>query len=228
MLLTERYDIEIKSRELSRKNFQSCCNLIDYLNDRGLIDSIELIGNENVLSESCFSDGEINLFMSYFIFDKYPLHTKNQVYLSEEIIHLFYPNGLDLMKATEVEKFFVIAASYFPGCFPDYDRKRLGSIIRKSNNLISYKQGGYVLKIDVEHYWKIEDLKSLQERVRKELYSKSEIDPKQLFQECKGLLKDSKINNSHYMFLVLKELNTDDEIIYYRNTFNSKIRRKRK
>ena len=162
MLLAEKYDIELKPRELSRKNFQSSCKLIDYFNDRGLTNSMELIGNENILRESCFSDVEINLFMSYFVFDEYPIHTKNQVYLSELIIHLFYQDGLDLMKATEVERFFSIAASYFPGCFPDYDRKKLGSIIRKSDNLISYKQGGYVLKKDVEHYWKRENLMSLQ------------------------------------------------------------------
>ena len=228
MILSDKHKIQIRPRALTRQNFQSCCNLIDYLNDRGLTDAIELVGNENILKESCFSDGELNLFMSYFVFDEFPLHSKNQVYLSELIIHLFYKNGLDLMKATEVRDFFMISATYFPGCFPTFERKILGSIIRKSKKLIAYKQGGYVLKNDVEHCWCRKDLKKLQEKIREELKTKDEIDPKLFFKEHQDVLQFSQINNSHYMFSVLKELNTDDEIIYYRNTFNSKIRRRKR
>ena len=121
MILSDKHKIQIRPRALTRQNFQSCCNLIDYLNDRGLTDAIELVGNENILKESCFSDVELNLFMSYFVFDEFPLHSKNQVYLSELIIHLFYKDGLDLMKATEVRDFFMISAAYFPGCFPTFE-----------------------------------------------------------------------------------------------------------
>ncbi len=228
MLLKNVLDIQFRSRELTRSNFQSCCKLIDYLNDRGLTNALELQMDSNVLEESCFSDRDINLFVAYFAFDEYPLNTKKQVFLAELIIHFFFPKGLDLMKETEVRYFFVIAASYFHDCFPNYDRKVLGSIIRKSEKLIAYKQGGYVLKNDVEKMWEKENLKILQLKIKEVLKTKNEIEPKELFEEYKELLQGSQINNSHYMFSVLKSLNTDNDIVYYRNTFNSKIRRRKK
>ena len=42
MLLKSVLDIQYRSRELTRGNFQSCCKLIDNLNDRGLTNALEL------------------------------------------------------------------------------------------------------------------------------------------------------------------------------------------
>ena len=70
MLLKNVLDIQFRSRELTRSNFQSCCKLIDYLNDRGLTNALELQMDSNVLEESCFSDRDINLLVAYFAFEE--------------------------------------------------------------------------------------------------------------------------------------------------------------
>lgn len=225
MLLFERFLITYKFCELNKNNFPSCINLIEYLNARGIINGIDLKGREHLLIESCCSDLEINLFSSYFISKEIGIKAKNQVFLSEVIIHLFFQQGIDLMKATEVKKFFEIAALYFPSCFPIYDRKTLGSIIRKSKKMLSYKQGGYVLIKDVQDSWDMHEIEALQIELRKELMNSFEVDPNLFFEKHKKGLAKSKIYNSHYMFSVLKYLNEDDDIFYYRNTFNKKIRR---
>ena len=225
MLLFEKVSIHFKACKVTRKNFPSCPNLVDYLNSRGIFDCLELNDNRDLLIESCCSDLEINLFSSYFVFGEIGIKTKNQVFLSEIIIHLFFHQGIDLMKATEVRNFFEIAASYFPACFPIYNRKTLGSIIRKSKRMISYKQGGYILINDVQGMWDKHEIEALQIEVRKELMTSFEIDPNLFFEKHKKGLAKSKIYNSHYMFSVLKYLNEDDDIFYYRNTFNKKIRR---
>ena len=138
---------------------------------------------------------------------------------------MFFKKGLDLLKQSEVVRFYEIAALYFPSCFPSYNRKTLGSIIRKSPNLIAFKQGGYILINDVEKSWDKHEIENLQSEIRKELLTETEIDPNVLFEKHKEELAKTQINNSHYMFSVLKYLNRDDEIYYYRNTFNRKIRR---
>lgn len=225
MLLLEEFDIAFSHAECTEQEFPSCKNLIKYLRMRGINDLVELNDKLYLLKDSLCTDLEQNLLASYFVFDEMPINTKNQVFLSELIIHLFFRDGIDLMKASEVKKFFEIAASYFPTCFPNYDRKTLGSIIRKSGRLISYKQGGYVLLHDIETSWNEKDIEILQEMVRSELMVKKEIDPDDFYKRHKHLMQISKINNSHYMFSVLKVRNQDDDIVYYRNTFNKKIRR---
>ena len=225
MLLFEKVNLKFQSHEITKRNFPSCINIVDYLNKRGIYDSSDLNENEHLLVESCCSELEINLFTAYFVFDVYEIKTKNQVFLTELIIHLFFKKGLDLMKPSEVVRFYEIAALYFPSCFPSYNRKTLGSIVRKSQNMISFKQGGYMLIKDIETSWDKHEIESLQSEIRKELLTENEIDPNVFFEKHKGELANSKIYNSHYMFSVLKYLNRDDEIIYYRNTFNKKIRR---
>ncbi|MBP3399606.1 MAG: hypothetical protein J6K75_07610 [Erysipelotrichaceae bacterium] len=225
MLLLEKFNITFCHEECTEQHFPSCRNLVKYLRLRGVDDVYELNEKGYLLKESLCSNLEQNLLAAYFVFDERPVNTKNQVFLSELIIHLFFRDGIDLMKASEVKKFFEIAASFFPTCYPNYDRKILGSIIRKSDKLISYKQGGYVLIKDVESFWDDNEIIELQEEVRKELRSKMEIDPDDFYKKHKHRLCSSKINNSHYLFSVLKVRNIDDDIVYYRNTFNKKIRR---
>ena len=225
MLLLEKFDITFSHAECTEQRFPSCRNLIKYLRLRGVDDIYELNEKMYLLKDSLCTELEQNLLAAYFVFDEMPINTKNQVFLSELIIHLFFRDGIDLMKASEVKRFFEISASYFPTCFPNYDRKILGSIIRKSSNLISYKQGGYVLLKDVDAFWDDREIEVLQKNLRKELKHNIEIDPDDFYKRHKHLMQSSKINNSHYMFSVLKVRNQDDDIVYYRNTFNKKIRR---
>lgn len=225
MLLLEEFDIAFRHSECTEQKMPSCRNLVKYLRLRGIEDVYELNEKMYLLKDSLSTDLEQNLLIAYFVFDEMPINTKNQVFLAELIIHLFFCDGLDLMKSSEVKKFFEIAASYFPTCFPNYDRKILGSIIRKSSNLISYKQGGYVLLRDIETLWNEWEIEELQKILREELRQTMEIDPDDFYKRHKHLLQTSKINNSHYMFSVLKVRNQDNDIVYYRNTFNKKIRR---
>ena len=225
MLLLREFSISFRHEECTEQRFPSCRNLIKYLRLRGVDDIYELNEKMYLLKDSLCTDLEQNLLAAYFVFDEMPINTKNQVFLSELIIHLFFRDGIDLMKASEVKKFFEIAASYFPTCFPNYDRKILGSIIRKSVRLISYKQGGYVLLKDIETSWNEKDIEILQEMVRTELKTKKEIDPDDFYKRHNHLVQSSKITNSHYMFSVLKVRNRDNDIVYYRNTFNKKIKR---
>lgn len=226
MLLMDTIEIYFRDYKLNHNNFPKCRNIINYLNNVGIYNSYVLNEHKYILSNGCFTDLEINLFLAYFVFKDLPNITKNQVFLSEMIIHLFFANGLDLMKESQVKYYYEIVTSYFPTCFPSYNRKILGSIIRKSKKLISYKQGGYVHIDDVRQMWNIDILNILISELKLRLKKCTEIDPFLFYEEYKEILLSSNINNSHYMFSVFKYLDLSNEIEYYRNTFNSKFRRK--
>ena len=88
MLLMDTIEIYFRDYKLNHNNFPKCRNIINYLNNVGIYNSYVLNEHKYILSNGCFTNLEINLFLAYFVFEDLPNITKNQVFLSKSVIFL--------------------------------------------------------------------------------------------------------------------------------------------
>ena len=136
MLLLEQFPVSFEHCKVSTEIFPNCKNLIRYLIKRGINDTVLLKEYPTILYESFLSDCEINLFLMRF-YNLGLRHKKlNQVDITEFIVEYFFPYGLDIMKATEVQKFYVLTSKYFNGYFL-YQTQLLNTGIISSHGMFS-------------------------------------------------------------------------------------------
>ena len=122
MLLLERFSVSYDCHEINHTNFLDCNNVVEYLNNLHILNTLQLKQYVDCLKHPFLKEKEINLLFVHLCNVDTIGRRLNQIDLAEFIVEFFFPQGIDLMQASQAEYFYVIANDYFEGMFSSPSR----------------------------------------------------------------------------------------------------------